>query len=147
MPITWISPTGYVTGDPSLSIGYPSVSHPGTVVTSNSRGDLKWVYLALNLSPAVRIDEVSVCYQVSNANSFVSQVRLTQIGAPNQAVVIHDDPTDLKSTSAVCYTSSVGGKTPTPGTAVMLALRLSFADVGDRILLGAVGVKYRRSGE
>jgi parallel beta-helix repeat protein len=110
-------------------------------------GDLKWVYLALNLSPAVRIDEVSVCYQVSNANSFVSQVRLTQIGAPNQAVVIHDDPTDLKSTSAVCYTSSVGGKSPTPGTAVMLALRLSFADVGDRILLGAVGVKYRCSGE
>jgi polygalacturonase len=54
--------------------------------------------------------------------------------------VIHDDPTDLQSLNPVCYTSHVGGKLPTPGTALSLSLRLNFQNTTDQIMLGAVGV-------
>ena len=140
MTTLWISPTEYVTGDPSLVIGYPFVSHPSTVVTSKTTGDFKWVSVGLRLPPSVSIEEVTVCYQVSNPQSFISQVRLVEMDTPEQAVVIHDDGTDLKSTTPTCYTSHVGGKVPTPGTAVTLALRLNFHHTNHRILLGAVGV-------
>jgi hypothetical protein len=143
----WLSPTEYVSGDSSLEISYPFVSHPNTMVTSKTPGDLKWVSMGLRLPPNVSIEEISVCYQITSKSpneqpqSFISQVRLVEMDTPDQALVIHDDPTDLKSPSPVCYTSKVGGKVPTPGHAVTLALRLNFQQTTDQILLGAVGVK------
>ena len=71
----------------------------------------------------------------------LSQIRLTEMKTPDQATVIHDDGTDLQSTSPVCYTSNVGGVVASPGTAVTLALRLDFQNTTDEIILGAVGVK------
>ncbi|MGI0014041.1 MAG: glycosyl hydrolase family 28-related protein, partial [Nitrososphaera sp.] len=141
MQTIWLSPTDYVSGDSSLRISYPSVSHPNTTVTSTTKGDLKWISLGLRLPPHVRVEEVIVCYQVLNARSFISQVRLVEMNTPDRAVVIHDDGTDLQSTAPVCYSSNVGGKVPTPGTAVTLALRLNFQDKTDRIMLGAVGIR------
>jgi len=41
MQTIWLSPVGYVTGDPTLRISYPYTSHPGTDVTCVSPGDLK----------------------------------------------------------------------------------------------------------
>lgn len=140
------SPTAYVTGDPTLRISYPFVSHPSTVITCTSAGDLKWVSMGLHLPPNVSVEEVTICYQISNLNSkippksFISQVRLVEMSTPNQAIVHHDDPTDLKSTSPTCYSSKVGGYTPT--AAVTLELRLNFQNTTDQILLGAVGVKF-----
>jgi hypothetical protein len=63
------------------------------------------------------------------------------MNTPDRAVVIHDDGTDLQSIAPVCYSSNVGGKVPTPGTAVTLALRLNFQNTSDRIMLGAVGIR------
>jgi hypothetical protein len=127
MQTIWSSPAEYVTGDPSLQISYPYVAHPSTIVTlkqGEPPGDFKWVSRGLHLPPNVRIQEVTVCYRLSHAQSYISQIRLVEMDTPEQAIVIHDDATDLKSTSPVCYTSNVGGKVPTPGTAVALALRL-----------------------
>jgi hypothetical protein len=134
----WLSPTAYVTGDPSLRISYPFVSHPSTVVTCISPGDLKWVSMGLPLPPNVQIKEVIICHQLSNSQSFISQVRLAEMTTPNQAVVRHDDPTDLKSTSPTSYSSKVANFTPS--AAVTLELRLNFHNTTDRIMLGAVGV-------
>lgn len=142
MPTEWLAPL-FVTGDPSLRINYPSVQHPNTVVTSTSIGDLKWLSLGLALEPNAALEEVIVCYQVSNARSFIKQVRIEEMSTPDQALVLHDDPAALDSTSAVCYTSNVGGVVPT--AAVSLALRLYFGDINDVISLGAVGVKIRPS--
>jgi hypothetical protein len=143
----WLSPTEYVSGDPSLEISYPFVGHPNTIVTAKAPGDLKWISMGLRLPPNVSIEEISVCYQITSKSpidqpqSFISQVRLIEMDRSDQALVIHDNPTDLKSASPVCYTSNVGGKVPTPGRAVTLALRLNFQQIADQILLGAVGIK------
>lgn len=143
MKTIWLSPTDFVTGDPSLAISYPFASHPGTIITCTQPGDLKWVAMGLRLPENVKIDEIILCYQVANAQSFISQIRLTEMCEPNQALVIHDDPTDLISVVPATHTSNVGGKIPSPGTAVTLALRLNFAGTGPghQIRLGAVGVK------
>jgi Transposase len=136
----WLSPTGFVTGDPTLQISYPSVSHPSTVITCTSPGDLKWVSIGLPLPQNITIHEVTVCYELSNAGSFISQVRLVEMSTPNQGLVRHDDPTDLKSTSPTCYNSKVVGFTPS--VAIILELRLKFRNTSDEIRLGAVGVTF-----
>src|SRR5262249_49825678 len=140
----WLSPTGFVTGDPILQISHPFVSHPNTVVTSKTTGDLKWISLGLPLPPNVSVEAVTICYQISNpdpqtpATSSISQVRLVEMNTPDQAIVRHDDPTELKSTSPVCHTSKVSELVPS--AAVTLTLRLNFQSLTDQILLGAVGV-------
>jgi Hypothetical glycosyl hydrolase family 15 len=139
MKTIWFAPTGYVTGDPTLQVSHPSVAHPGTIVTSSSSGDYKWVSLGITLPPDVAIQDVIVCYELSSPASFISQVRLVEMTTPDQASVRHDDATDLKSTIPACYTSVVGGFVP--ATAVTLDLRLNFESARDRIVLGAVGVK------
>lgn len=138
---TWLSPTDFVSGDPTLKISYPSVSNPSTVVTCTSPGDLKWISIGLRLPQDIKIEEVIVCYQLSNSQSFISQIRLLEMKTPDKATVIHDDGTDLQSTSAICYISPVGGKVPSSCTAVTLALRLNFKNKDDKIMLGAVGVE------
>ena len=140
----WLSPTEYLTGDPTLVISYPFVSHPNTIITCTAPGDFKWVSMGLRLPQNVVIQEVIVCYQVTNNDSFISQVRLVEMKTPDQAVVIHDEGIDPPaSVDPICYSSKVGGKVPTPGTAVTLALRLNFKNTTDEILLGAVGVKIQ----
>jgi hypothetical protein len=136
----WLSPTAYVTGDPSLQLSYPYVLHPATEVKCSSPGDLKWIYMGLPLPMGAKIEEVNLCYQVSNPRSFISQVRLTEMSTPDTAYVRHDDPTDLTSTSPACYMSKVGGFVPK--SAVMLQLRLNFKDPTDKITLGGLSITY-----
>jgi hypothetical protein len=45
----WLSPTDFVTGDSTLQISYPYVSHSNTVVTCTTPGDLKWISMDLRL--------------------------------------------------------------------------------------------------
>jgi hypothetical protein len=143
MQTVWLSPTDYITGDRSLQISYPSVSHPSTIVTSKKTGDFKWISMGLNLPENITIEELIICYQVSNARSFISQVRLSEMATPDQALVRYDDPADLQSTTPVRYSSIVGGIVRTPGSAVTLELKLNFRNTADKISFGAVGVVIR----
>jgi|GEM_PF-3065100 len=143
MQTLWLSPTGWVSGDPSLVISYPFVSHPDTIVTCKSIGDFKWISMGLRLPEGVSIEDVIICYQVSNARSFISQVRFAEMRTPNQAIVIYDDGTHLQSIQPTCYTSHVGGTVPASGSSVTLELRLNFQVAADQIRLGAVGIKIQ----
>jgi hypothetical protein len=87
----------------------------------------------------VSIEQVIVCYELSDSTCFISQVRLLEMAGPGQAIVLHDDPTPLNKPSD-SYVSTVGGKTPTSGRAVTLGLRLVFQATTDEVRLGAVGV-------
>jgi Pectate lyase superfamily protein len=145
METIWLSPTGYVTGDPTLQISYPFVSHPGTVVTCTATGDLKWVAMGLRLPPNAKIEDVIISYAVSSAQSFISQIRLAEMTTPDHATVLHDDPTPLQSTSPASYASHVGGLHAEG--AVTLELRLHFQNTGDEIRLGALGVTFQPPAE
>jgi hypothetical protein len=80
MQSIWFAPTNYVTGDPSLLVSYPSVSHPGTIVESQSTGDLKWIAMSLSLKEfgayrdGVHDDTAAVTAAInaSNAASFTA---------------------------------------------------------------------------
>jgi hypothetical protein len=141
----WLSPTAYVTGEATVKMSYPFASHRSTVVTCATPGDLKWISMGLPLPPNGKIEEIIICYEVSNPQSFISQVRLVEMTTPNQALVRHDDPTDLKSTTPTCYSSKVAGWAPTK--AVTLELRLNFQNTKDQIRLGAVGVTFQPKAE
>lgn len=137
----WLSPTGFVTGDPTLSITYPSAAQPAVEVRASAPGDLKWIYLGLNLASTSEILAVRVCYQLTHRRSFIFQVRLAEMEAPDRVLVRHDDPTNLTSVLPDCYHSSVAAYRPAGAT--LLSLRLSFATPEDVIKLGAIAVEYR----
>ncbi len=145
MQTVWLSPTNYVTGDPTLRVSYPFASHPSTVITCTSPGGLKWISMGLRLPPNVQIDQVIICYELTNSSSFIAQTRLAEMTTPDQANVVHDDPTHLTSTTPTSYSSATSGLIPTG--AVTLELRLDFQHTNDEILLGAVGVKIRADSE
>jgi hypothetical protein len=136
MQMIWLSPTNFVTGDPTLRVSYPFVSHPSTIVGCTAPGDFKWVSMGLRLPSDVQIEQVIICYEVSNVLSFISQVRLVEMTTPDRATVVHDDPAHLTSTAPA--TSAVSGVAPSG--AVTLELRLNFQNTSDEIRLGAVGV-------
>ena len=145
MQTVWMSPASFVTGDPTLRVSYPFVSHPSTIVTCASPGDLKWVSMGLPLPPGAQIEGLVICYEVSNARSFIAQVRVAEMTTPDHATVIHDDPAHLTSTGPASYTSVVPGLVPSG--AVTLELRLNFQDASDEILLGAVGINVQAATE
>ncbi len=138
MPRLFLSPTGFVSGDSTLTIKAPSVQNPDTEVSASAPGDFKWVYLGIPITSEQAIQAIVVHYQLSNKESFISQVRLTEMTTPDRALVVHDDGTDLHSTTPSSYTSQVNGKRPRG--ALTLALRLNFAGTGasHKINLGAV---------
>jgi hypothetical protein len=142
MPTIWISPTDFI-GGPSLVITYPFPGHPSAQIQTTTPGTHR-LLMALRLPEDVRIDAVTVCYQVGNPLSAISRLQLLEMGSPGTAPAIHDDTTTLQSTAPACHTSNVGGQVPTVGTALTLALELSFLSAVHRILLGGIGVKVSR---
>jgi hypothetical protein len=107
-------------------------------VSSSQAGDLQWLSLPLIVDDNLAITGVTVCYELSNERSFISQIRLSEEKEPPSATVMHDDGTDLTSTTSECVESAVTNYQP--GGAVTLSLRLNFGNGGDRIYIGAVGL-------
>jgi hypothetical protein len=99
--------------------------------------DFQWINIPLNGIAAGQISRLVVCYQVVGAGgSYISQVRLAEMSAPNSAVVKVDDPTDLNSNAATCYATKAGyvvGGTTTLSLKVVLK-------PGDKIIVGGISV-------
>lgn len=106
------------------------------IVTSNTSGDLQWIIRGLNLPSNQTIDSVIINYQLTNAASYISQVRIAYSQLIQQYVMI-DDGTDLLSTTPDRYALFVGQ--PVNGL-ITLAFRLNFASTADQIYIGAIGV-------
>lgn len=133
----WHSPLTFTTAEPSLTI---EPSSPSTTirVTTDTPGDLQWIDLGLVLPSNVQVDSITICYELRDSNSFISQVRLGQLTTPDFDIVIWDDPTDLTDVGPTCYTSNKGFFTPEATTT--LSLRLNYADTGHWIDIGGIGV-------
>lgn len=99
--------------------------------------DFQWINIPLDGLNAGMIARLMVCYQVQGAGgSYISQVRLTEMMAPNSASVKVDDGTDLNSTVPTCYATkaayNVGGTTT-------LALKVVMRP-GDKIIIGGISI-------
>jgi hypothetical protein len=112
------------------------------MVTDN---DSQWVLIGLTAQENKAIKAVQVCYQVdtsSPGSTFISQVRLTKMTGPGEALVIHDDSTDLIATNATCYTSNTVKPKPKVSGAITLGLKMVFGSTSDKIRIGGVKLIY-----
>jgi hypothetical protein len=138
----WLNPLSMIpdedgSGNTSLSLSRGAAGTTLRVRTSEA-GDLQWLNLPLALDSRFAIKAVTLCYDLSSASSFISQIRITEETLPPSAVVRHDDPTDLTSAVSVCVERPVGDLQPEG--AMTLALRLNFASNAHFIDIGAVGI-------
>src|SRR5881296_119320 len=118
----------------------------GLIIMSNTTGDTatgggnKVVEKGLQVPPGFLITGVRVCYELSNARSFIDQIRLSQVqDPPGTALVQLDDATHLVNPGPVCVDSAPTTVNPELG-AVRLDLRVNFGDTSDKIVVRAVGL-------
>src|SRR2546428_6332640 len=131
--IMWINHLELLPGDSS-------------VIMSNTTGDTatgggnKVVEKGLQVPPGFLITGVRVCYELSNARSFIDRIRLSQVqDPPGTALVQVDDATHLVNPGPVCVDSAPTTVNPELG-AVRLDLRVNFGDTSDKIVVRAVGL-------
>jgi hypothetical protein len=150
--IQWIDHFSFLAGDSSVQTTHEAVSSgvgsglTALVVTSNTPGENApsggntVIHRALEVPPGYTIKGVRVCYELTNARSFISQIRLAQIqDPPSSAIVRLDDATDLTDEGPVCVDSAPTSVDPSKGQ-VLLDLRVNFGGASDKIAIRAVGL-------
>lgn len=147
----WFSPLTAIPEDPtgarSLVLGVAPYGDAIEVTATDpvTEGANKWVVLGLTTQANKAIKGVQVCYQVitdSPGSTYIAQVRLSTMTSPDFSTVIHDDPTNLTSTTATCFTSNTAKHKPKVGGTTTLSLKMVFGSAGDKITIGGVKLIY-----
>lgn len=130
---------GFVTGDPSIKIGYPYVFHPGLQVTVTEPGDAKWIYLMLPIEKGSLITDVKIAHHRTGLGSRVSLLRLVEQREPIAATVIHDDAIEktIPTTSVIALSCQVVVK-----NSILLKVCMEFSNTDDMIEFGSVEICY-----
>ena len=158
-PILWLNHLDFLEGDSSVFVDFESVDClgglSGLAITSSTLGENgasggnKVVEKGIPVPPDFKINGVRVCYENSSAASFISQIRLCQLGSPPGFCYVQlDDGTDLTDPGPACVNSSTpfdGAIDPNPDDpdlegALRLSLRVNFGNLGDTICLRGVGL-------
>jgi hypothetical protein len=158
--LVWINHFDFLPGVPDVVTSFNSTSSglglTGLVIQSTTAGETsiaggnKVVHRALEVAPGWLIRSVRVCYELSDARSFISQIRLAQVqDPPSTALVLLDDGLDLVNPGPVCVDSAAlpaGFEIDPSAGSVLLSLRVNFDAAGiigagdDRVVLRAVGL-------
>lgn len=107
--------------------------------------DFQWVILGLTSQLNKVIKGVQIYYEVETASpgsTYISQVRLTEMTTPDEALVIHDDDTDLTSTDPTSYISLTEKPKPKVRGTITLALKVVFGNIADSIRVGGIKLIY-----
>jgi hypothetical protein len=153
--VMWIDHLDLLPGDPSVITSFNAINSgvgsglSGLIIQSNTTGDTapgggnKVVEMGLEVPPGFLIKGVRVCYELSNARSFITQIRLAQVqNPPSTALVLMDDATALTDPGPICVDSATTTVDPAAG-AVLLSLRVNFGDTSDRIVVRAIGLHLK----
>jgi len=148
--ILWLNHLEFLPGDPTVTTSFRAVSSDvggltGLNIHSSTTGETsagnKVVEQAVGVPPGFQVIGVRLCYELSSANSFVSQIRLAQVqDPPSTAVILLDDGTDLTAVGPVCVDSAPTAIDPTLGS-LLFSLRVNFGDTNDAIVIRAVGLR------
>ena len=152
--VMWTNPLDFLPGDESVKTSFNAVNSgaggglSGLIIESSTTGEdaigggNKVVEKGLQIPPGFLISGVRVCYELSNARSFISQIRLAQVqDPPSTALVLLDDGTDLTNAGPICVNSTALFEPIDPSKgAVRLNFRVNFGGITDRIVLRAVGL-------
>jgi hypothetical protein len=150
--LMWVNHFDLLPGDSDVLTSFNAITSgvggglTGLVIQSTTTGENsalggnKVVHMGVQVPPSFTITGVRVCYELSNARSFISQVRLAQVqDPPSVALVLLDDPTDLTNAGPVCVESAPTSVDPSLGS-VLLSLRVNFGDTSDRIVVRGLGL-------
>jgi hypothetical protein len=131
----WRGPLDFVPATSGLTAvpGIPSAS----IRFQGSVSTLHWGYLSLSLPSDVEVDSVTVCYELSNPASFLSQTRIVRMSTPDTSPIVVDDGTD-RTAALGCYTVNTFGLEV--DQSFSLALRFEISDPSHYIEVGAVGI-------
>jgi hypothetical protein len=132
----WFSPLTMSAGPTTGLTIRPGSPVQAIRITAAAPGSF-YVNLGLTLPNDIVFDYVTVCYQLDNTASNITQIRLTRMTTPDAASVLEDDATILNA-PVECYTSELGSW-PVEG-AMTLSLRLNFTNVAHGIEIGGVAI-------
>jgi len=156
--IMWINHLAFLAGDPSVATSFNAVNSgvgnglSGLIILSSTIGDTveggnKVVETGLQVPPGFLVTGVRVCYELSNARSFIDEIRLSQLqDPPSKVLVLLDDATHLVNPGPVCVDSTPTTVNPALGE-IRLDLRVNFGDTSDRIVVRAVGLHLGGKGK
>ncbi len=150
--LMWIQHLDLLPGDATVVTSFNATSSgvggglAGLIIQSTTTGEVdlllgnKVVEKAIQVPPHFTITAVRVCYELSSATSFISQIRLAQVqDPPSTASVLLDDATDHTAVGPVCFDSAVTSVDPSLGP-VLLSLRVNFGSTSDKIVLRGLGL-------
>ena len=153
--VMWVNHLDMLAGDPSVQVSFNAISSgvggglSGLIIESSSLGDTspgggnKVVEKGTLVPPGWLVTGVRTCYELSDARSFITQVRLAQVqDPPASAVVQLDDGTDQLDPGPICVDSTPTSVDPELGE-LLLSLRLDFGDTADRIVVRALGLRLQ----
>lgn len=150
--ILWLNHFDLLPGDDTVQVTYDAVSsgvgggltalvvHSTTTGETASGGGNKVVHMAVAVPPGHLVTGVRVGYELTDARSHISQIRLAQVqDPPKTAAVLLDDATNHLDVGPI-YVNSTGTTINPSDGALLLSLRVNFGDTGDRIAIRAVGL-------
>jgi hypothetical protein len=153
--VVWLNHLDLLPGDASVQTSFTALTSSavgglnGLDITSTTTGDIgipagnKVVLMGVETPPHHIITGVRVCYQLSNAASFITQIRLAQVqDPPSSASVLLDDGTDQTDPGPVCVDSTPTSIDPQNG-ALQLSLRLNFADTSHAMVVRSIGLHVK----
>jgi hypothetical protein len=151
-PIQWVNHFALLPGGSEITTSFNSTNSgiggglTGLVIESSTVGDTftpagnKVVHMALELKKNTHIRGVRVCYESTDAGTYIDQIRLAQVqDPPASALVLLDDATHLTNPGPICVDSAKTFIKSSDGS-VLLSLRVWFGDVQDAIVVRALGL-------
>ena len=104
--------------------------------------DTRFIVLPLTLPSDRFVRSITICYQTTSANTFITQISLTRMTTPTASIPFLDDLTDLASTTPTCYTSTVTTAPPNyaPDAAINLLIRVTAGSTTETITIGGIGI-------
>jgi hypothetical protein len=153
--VYWLNHLDLMPGDPSVQTSFNAVSSgvggglSGLLVKSTTTGEdaqgggNKVVEMGVAVPPWNLVTGVRVCYELTNAGSYISQTRIDQLqNPPSSALVLLDDDTNLIDPGPVCVNSTtLAAPYINPATGgLRLSFRVNFGNVNDAILIRGVAL-------
>jgi hypothetical protein len=149
----WINHFALLPGDPSVKTSFNAINSgvggglAALVVQSTTTGENaagggnKVVHMALQVPPGYLVVGVRLCYESTNARSFISQVRIAQVGnPPGSATVLLDDATDHVDVGPVCVDVRSPQIDPAKGP-LLFSLRVKFGRTSDKIAVRGLALR------
>ena len=130
---------GFVTGDPTINLGYPYIFHPGMQVTVTEPGDSKWIYMMLPVVSGSLITDIKISYHRVGIDNRILFVRLVEQGEPISATIVHDDKLKTEQSSSGIIQSSCRVLVK---KSILLKVCIDFQNIDDMVEFGLVEIKY-----